>query len=92
MQAFLLCEFFARFRGRRVAIKPSKEFEEVYKRVSDLQNLLRRQVAGSSSLFPGSEVSCSRFGLTPFCRAVADTDNLNRFSRMARQKWLLHLA
>ncbi|KAF6817092.1 C2H2 finger domain-containing protein [Colletotrichum musicola] len=35
MQAILLCEFFSRFRGRRAAIRPSKEFESVYNRVSD---------------------------------------------------------
>ncbi|OLN86493.1 Zinc finger protein klf1-like protein 3 [Colletotrichum chlorophyti] len=35
MQAILLCEFFARFRGRRAAIRPSKEFESVYSGVSD---------------------------------------------------------
>ncbi|TEA22855.1 Zinc finger protein klf1 [Colletotrichum sidae] len=35
MQAILLCEFFARFRGRRAAIRPSKEFESIYSRVSD---------------------------------------------------------
>ncbi|KAJ0301135.1 hypothetical protein COL516b_007908 [Colletotrichum fioriniae] len=33
MQAILLCEYFARFRGRRAAIRPSKEFESVYSRV-----------------------------------------------------------
>ncbi|KAK1990140.1 hypothetical protein LX36DRAFT_664513 [Colletotrichum falcatum] len=33
MQAILLCEFFARFRGRRAAIRPSKEFESIYSRV-----------------------------------------------------------
>ncbi|OHE91989.1 hypothetical protein CORC01_12725 [Colletotrichum orchidophilum] len=35
MQAILLCEYFARFRGRRAAIRPSKEFESVYSRVYD---------------------------------------------------------
>ncbi|GKT60654.1 C2H2 finger domain-containing protein [Colletotrichum tofieldiae] len=35
MQAILLCEFFARFRGRRAAIRPSKEFESIYSRVYD---------------------------------------------------------
>lgn len=33
MQAILLCELFARFRGRKAAIRPSKEFENVYQRV-----------------------------------------------------------
>ncbi|KAF3353480.1 hypothetical protein VdG1_08147 [Verticillium dahliae VDG1] len=35
MQAILLCELFARFRGRKAAIRPSKEFENVYQRVND---------------------------------------------------------
>ncbi|KAF4785744.1 hypothetical protein HER10_EVM0009467 [Colletotrichum scovillei] len=35
MQAILLCEYFARFRGRRAAIRPSKLFESVYVRVYD---------------------------------------------------------
>ncbi|KAM0333204.1 hypothetical protein ACHAQA_001864 [Verticillium albo-atrum] len=35
MQAILLCELFARFRGRKAAIRPSKEFENVYRRVYD---------------------------------------------------------
>ncbi|KAK2019065.1 hypothetical protein LZ32DRAFT_519832 [Colletotrichum eremochloae] len=35
MQAILLCELFARFRGRRAAIRPSKEFESIYSRVSE---------------------------------------------------------
>ncbi|KAK1976799.1 hypothetical protein LZ30DRAFT_753250 [Colletotrichum cereale] len=35
MQAILLCEFFARFRGRRAAIRPSREFESIYSRVYD---------------------------------------------------------
>ncbi|CCF36839.1 hypothetical protein CH063_08315, partial [Colletotrichum higginsianum] len=33
MQAILLCELFSRFRGRRAAIRPSKEFESIYSRV-----------------------------------------------------------
>ncbi|GJC98157.1 C2H2 finger domain-containing protein [Colletotrichum higginsianum] len=35
MQAILLCELFSRFRGRRAAIRPSKEFESIYSRVYD---------------------------------------------------------
>ncbi|KAM0287225.1 hypothetical protein ACHAQH_000539 [Verticillium albo-atrum] len=35
MQAILLCELLARFRGRKAAIRPSKEFESVYQRVYD---------------------------------------------------------
>ncbi|KAK0644518.1 hypothetical protein B0T16DRAFT_460564 [Cercophora newfieldiana] len=37
MQAILLLEYFARFRGRKAATKPSKLFESLYSRVSDLQ-------------------------------------------------------
>jgi hypothetical protein len=33
MQAILLCEVFTRFRGRKAAIRPSREFRSVYGRV-----------------------------------------------------------
>lgn len=34
MQAILLCEIFARFRGRKAVTRPSKMFESLYSRVS----------------------------------------------------------
>ncbi|KAH6617280.1 hypothetical protein F5144DRAFT_498755 [Chaetomium tenue] len=34
MQAILLCEYFARFRGRKAVTRPSKPFESLYSRVS----------------------------------------------------------
>ncbi|KAK1750827.1 putative transcription factor TDA9 [Echria macrotheca] len=37
MQAILLCEYFARFRGRKASTRPSKLFENLYSRVSSLQ-------------------------------------------------------
>lgn len=37
MQAIFLCEYFARFRGRKTATKPSKLFESLYSRVSSLE-------------------------------------------------------
>ncbi|KAK0616275.1 hypothetical protein B0T14DRAFT_243658 [Immersiella caudata] len=37
MQAILLLEYFARFRGRKAVTKPSKLFESLYSRVSALQ-------------------------------------------------------
>ncbi|KXX76370.1 putative transcription factor TDA9 [Madurella mycetomatis] len=36
MQAILLCEYFARFRGRKAVTRPSKPFESLYSRVSAL--------------------------------------------------------
>ncbi|GAB1316241.1 hypothetical protein MFIFM68171_06451 [Madurella fahalii] len=33
MQAILLCEYFARFRGRKAVTRPSKPFESLYSRV-----------------------------------------------------------
>ncbi|CAN8106221.1 unnamed protein product [Discula destructiva] len=35
MQAILLCELFARFRGRKAVVRPSKLFEKLYSRVLD---------------------------------------------------------
>lgn len=40
MQAILLCEHFARFRGRKPAVRASKAFENLYARVSGAQSLL----------------------------------------------------
>lgn len=34
MQTILLCEFYARFRGRKVVIRPSQQFRNLYSRVS----------------------------------------------------------
>jgi hypothetical protein len=39
MQAIILCEFFARFRGRKVVTRPSKMFESLYSRVSSQKSL-----------------------------------------------------
>ncbi|KAK3294996.1 uncharacterized protein B0H64DRAFT_325455 [Chaetomium fimeti] len=38
MQAILLCEYFARFRGRKAVTRPSKPFESLYSRVSALRS------------------------------------------------------
>lgn len=40
MQAVFLCEYFARFRGRKTAVRPSKTFESLYSRVSGQQSLV----------------------------------------------------
>ncbi|KAK3994636.1 hypothetical protein QBC44DRAFT_236024 [Cladorrhinum sp. PSN332] len=37
-QAILLCEYFARFRGRKAVTSPSKMFRSLYERVSTLQS------------------------------------------------------
>lgn len=39
MQAIFLCEYFARFRGQNATIRPSHQFEELYRRVSASQFL-----------------------------------------------------
>lgn len=49
MQAILLCEFFARFRGRKAVTRPSKPFESLYSRVSSPRFF---ESAGDSSFFP----------------------------------------
>ena len=36
MQTILLCEFYARFRGRKVVTRPSQQFRSIYSRVSFL--------------------------------------------------------
>lgn len=40
MQAILLCEYFARFRGRKAVVRPSKLFENLYSRVSGSESLV----------------------------------------------------
>lgn len=45
MQAVLLCELFARFRGRKAVVRPSKQFEYLYSRVSDSESLLSSNLA-----------------------------------------------
>lgn len=50
MQAILLCEHFARFRGRKAVVRPSKLFESLYSRVSGSESLV-------SSLSDGDHVS-----------------------------------
>lgn len=54
MQAILLCEFFARFRGRKAVIRPSDRFQSLYSRVSSLTSptcLALDFTCSSSSLF-----------------------------------------
>lgn len=51
MQAILLCEHFARFRGRKAVTRPSKLFESLYSRVSS------PQFFASSSRFDDSYVN-----------------------------------
>ncbi|KAK3394897.1 hypothetical protein B0H63DRAFT_386746 [Podospora didyma] len=47
MQAILLCEYFARFRGRKAVTRPSKSFESLYARVSSLQSLATQSSSAS---------------------------------------------
>ncbi|RYP03404.1 hypothetical protein DL764_005163 [Monosporascus ibericus] len=37
MQTILLCEFYARFRGRKVVTRPSQQFRSLYSRVAEQQ-------------------------------------------------------
>lgn len=39
-QAIVLCELFARFRGRKASVRPSKLFENLYSRVSGSESLV----------------------------------------------------
>lgn len=55
MQAILLCELFARFRGRKAVVRPSKLFEHLYSRVSDSESLLFS--ASDGIKFPSFSVS-----------------------------------
>ncbi|KAK5661675.1 hypothetical protein OQA88_9775 [Cercophora sp. LCS_1] len=48
MQAILLCEYFARFRGRKASTRPSKLFESLYQRVSSLQFFAASSSSSSS--------------------------------------------
>lgn len=52
MQAILLCEHFARFRGRKAVTKTSKLFESLYSRVSSPQFLATLLSSSSSSSMP----------------------------------------
>lgn len=55
MQAILLCELFARFRGRKAVVRPSKLFESLYSRVSGSQSLIvssSSSFSDSASFFP----------------------------------------
>lgn len=59
MQALFLCEHFARFRGRRPLVRPSKAFESLYSRVSGQQSLVSSVTGGDCfptlpSSFPSS--------------------------------------
>ncbi|KAI1502646.1 hypothetical protein F5X99DRAFT_427059 [Biscogniauxia marginata] len=38
MQAILLCEFYARFRGRKAVYRPSQSFQSLYSRVANSQS------------------------------------------------------
>src|SRR3569833_404750 len=72
MQAILICEFFARFRGRKAAIKPSKLFDHVYSTESSPGFFASSDdnhfFAGipASSAFGSSSRSSSASSSTPF--------------------------
>lgn len=77
MQAILLCEQFARFRGRKAVVRPSKHFENLYSRVSGSESLVSSfsdddhvpffpvSLSESSSSVPSSLSSSSASFCTP---------------------------
>ncbi|KUI55445.1 Zinc finger protein zas1 [Cytospora mali] len=50
MQAIILCECFARFRGRKAVVRPSKLFENLYSRVLDHQPTMYTAALGHSTM------------------------------------------
>ncbi|KUI72814.1 Zinc finger protein zas1 [Cytospora mali] len=50
MQAIILCEYFARFRGRKAVVRPSKLFESLYSRVLDHQPTMYTAALGHSNM------------------------------------------
>lgn len=57
MQTILLCEYFARFRGRKAVVRPSKLFESLYSRVSGSESLVSS--ASDGDCFSAIHVSLS---------------------------------
>lgn len=67
MQALLLCEYFARFRGRRALARPSKTFESLYSRVSGQQSLVSSVPSGNHFPTLSSSFSSSLSSSTGIC-------------------------
>lgn len=59
MQAIFLCEYFARFRGRKPVVRPSKAFESLYSRVSGQQFLQVVSSVPGGDCFPTLSSSLS---------------------------------
>ncbi|KAM7198635.1 putative transcription factor TDA9 [Rhypophila sp. PSN 637] len=83
MQAILLCEHFARFRGRKAVTKTSKLFESLYSRVSSPQFLATSLSLSLSSSFSSSSIPSDDGGLwlvdtgawSPSTASVASSDS-----------------
>ena len=93
MQAILLCEYFARFRGRKAVTRPSKPFESLYSRVSTLRSF---SMPPSSALVEDSglwlvdtsawsPVSSSASSDSSFCDAMTPTTAAAAMSPFALQ-------
>ncbi|PSR98986.1 hypothetical protein BD289DRAFT_65961 [Coniella lustricola] len=67
MQAIFLCEYFARFRGRKAAVRPSKQFVDLFSRVSGSESLVSLPVSrvGHSSSFHISHSGSSSSAWSP---------------------------
>ncbi|KAK3349433.1 hypothetical protein B0T25DRAFT_458126 [Lasiosphaeria hispida] len=102
MQAILLCEYFARFRGRKAVTGPSKTFENLYSRVSSLQffaasSSFSSTRRGSNALFivdnsawsPISSASsdCSSCASTTPTNAAMSSNDFRRLSAAPSTPW-----
>lgn len=67
MQAILLCEHFARFRGRKAVVRPSKPFIDLYSRVSGSESLVSSVSDYSSSVPVSSSGFSSLSSSAGFC-------------------------
>ncbi|KAK0707550.1 hypothetical protein B0H67DRAFT_556231 [Lasiosphaeris hirsuta] len=102
MQAILLCEYFARFRGRKAVTGTSKTFENLYSRVSSLQffaasSSFSSTRRGSNALFivdnsawsPISSTSsdCSSCASTTPTNAAMSSNDFRRLSAAPSTPW-----
>ncbi|ORY65092.1 uncharacterized protein BCR38DRAFT_191230 [Pseudomassariella vexata] len=60
MQAILLCEFFARFRGKEASTRPSQPFQSIYARVANPPN-----PGDATTTTPTTTIPTNPFGSTP---------------------------
>lgn len=80
MQAILLCEFYGRFRGSRVMIRPSESFQEIYSRVS----LVSPSLLLSFCLLIPSHALLFRISLVLFCHLPT---NMGTHTQRLHHRW-----